>query len=328
MAREQFVLSPYIYPATITVVTSKAQPAPKATVIQAPGEKKSTSKKQPVKGTIKEGQLLQIETERGIMVVNHLGALISWTDKDGNEVLSAPLEPYFWKPVNENQAANNYERRLGAWKNAADERTLKSFDWKTENGAVVATVAMELAIGADYTLTYTINNQGSVKVDADYKPTGTGLPLMPKFGMRMRLNPDYDHVSWYGRGPWENYPDRKLSAMVDEYSLPLSEFSVDYIRPQDNGNRCDVRWLQLWGKSRMVMVEGCKPLCIRAWDYGEEDLTVGHPYELKRGEFINVNIDLNIHGVGGVDTWGGRTLDKYTIDSNQPMAYSFILSCE
>ena len=328
VAREQFVLSPYIYPATVTVVTSKAQASPKATVILSPGEKKSTSKKQPVKGSIKEGQSLKVETERGVMVVNHLGALISWTDKDGNEVLSAPLEPYFWKPVNENQAANNYERRLGAWKNAADERILKSFDWKTENGAIVATVAMELAIGADYTLTYTINNQGSVKVDADYKPTKTGLPLMPKFGMRMRLNPDYDHVSWYGRGPWENYPDRKLSAMVDEYSLPLSEFCVDYIRPQDNGNRCDVRWLQLWGRSRMVMVEGCQPLCIRAWDYGEEDLTVGHPYELKRGEFINVNIDLNIHGVGGVDTWGGRTLDKYTIDSNQPMTYSFILNCE
>ena len=316
VAREQFVLNPYIYPATITMVTSKVQASPKATVMPASNKK----------GTVKEGQSLKIETEKGSMVVNHLGALISWTDAQGRELLAAPLEPYFWKPVNENQAANNYERRLGAWKNAAAERTFKSFDWKVENGAVVATIAMELPIGADYSLTYTINNFGYIKVDAVYQPTKTGLPLMPKFGMRMRLNPDYDNVKWYGRGPWENYPDRKLSAFVNEYSMPFSEYSVDYIRPQDNGNRCDVRWLELSGKNGNIRVDGCQPLCIRAWDYGEEDLTVGHPHELKHREFINLNIDLNLHGVGGVDTWGGRTLDKYTIDANQPMSYSFILS--
>ena len=304
VAREQFVLDPYTYPATVKPSDSKA---PKATL-----QKKDKS--------------LKIETESGNIIIDHSGALISWTDDHGRELLAAPLEPYFWKPVNENQAANNYERRLGAWKNAAAERTTRSFDWKTQNGTVIATISMELAIGADYTLTYTITNQGDIKVDADYKPTRTGLPLMPKFGMRMRLNPEYDNVTWYGRGPWENYPDRKLSAMVNEYTLPLSKFCVDYIRPQDNGNRCDVRWLELSAQNSRIRIDGCQPLCIRAWDYGEEDLTVGHPYELKHHDFINLNIDLNLHGVGGVDTWGGRTLDKYTIDANQPMSYSFILS--
>ena len=306
VAREQFVLDPYIYPATITMVNTKT-PAPKATAI-------------------KKDNSLKIETENGDMVINHSGALISWTDAHGCELLAAPLEPYFWKPVNENQAANNYERRLGAWKDAAAGRTTRSFDWKIDNGAVVVTIAMKLAIGADYILTYTINNQGEIKVDANYQPTKTGLPLMPKFGMRMRLNPGYDNVTWYGRGPWENYPDRKLSAMVNEYTLPFNEYSVEYIRPQDNGNRCDVRWLELSAANNTIRIDGCQPLCIRAWDYGEEDLTVGHPYELKHRDFINLNIDLNLHGVGGVDTWGGRTLDKYTIDANQPMSYSFILS--
>ena len=306
VAREQFVLDPYIYPATITMVNTKT-PAPKATAI-------------------KKDNSLKIETENGDMVINHSGALISWTDAHGRELLAAPLEPYFWKPVNENQAANNYERRLGAWKDAAAGRTTRSFDWKIDNGAVVVTIAMELAIGADYILTYTINNQGEIKVDANYQPTKTGLPLMPKFGMRMRLNPGYDNVTWYGRGPWENYPDRKLSAMVNEYTLPFNEYSVEYIRPQDNGNRCDVRWLELSDANNTIRIDGCQPLCIRVWDYGEEDLTVGHPYELKHRDFINLNIDLNLHGVGGVDTWGGRTLDKYTIDANQPRSYSFILS--
>ncbi len=71
------------------------------------------------------------------------------------------------------------------------------------------------------------------------------------------------------------------------------------------------------------------PLCIRAWDYGEEDLQIAkHPFELKRGDFVNVNIDSSVHGVGGADTWGKPTLEKYTIPGNKPHSYSFILSAE
>ena len=73
-------------------------------------------------------------------------------------------------------------------------------------------------------------------------------------------------------------------------------------------------------------MDGCQPLCIRAWEYGEEDLDVArHPHELKRGQFVNLNIDLNIHGVGGIDTWGSRTLPQYTIDGTKPYHYGFIL---
>ena len=105
--------------------------------------------------------------------------------------------------------------------------------------------------------------------------------------------------------------------------MPLSDYETAYIHPQDNGNRCDVRWFEI-GKLR---IDGCQPLCIRAWDYGEEDLeTAKHPNEIRRGRFVNLNIDLNIHGVGGTDTWGKRTLPQYTIDARQPHHYSFILS--
>ena len=70
-----------------------------------------------------------------------------------------------------------------------------------------------------------------------------------------------------------------------------------------------------------------QPLCIRAWDYGEEDLeSAKHPYEIQRGRFVNLNIDLNVHGVGGIDTWGQRTLPQYTIDGNKPYHYAFILT--
>jgi beta-galactosidase len=111
--------------------------------------------------------------------------------------------------------------------------------------------------------------------------------------------------------------------------MPLSEFETEYIHPQDNGCRTDVRWFTISNGRKNLRVEGLQPLCIRAWDYGEEDLEgAAHPHEIQRGRFVNLNIDLNIHGVGGVDTWGQRTLPQYTIDGNKPHHYSFVLSWE
>ena len=145
------------------------------------------------------------------------------------------------------------------------------------------------------------------------------------------------NIEYYGRGPWENYPDRKHSAFLDLYKMPLSEFETEYIHPQDNGCRTDVRWFKLGsntpsiggGRGRLLRIDGCQPLCIRAWDYGEEDLEgAKHPKEIQRGRFVNLNIDLNVHGVGGIDTWGARTLPQYTIDGNKPYHYSFILEWE
>ena len=180
---------------------------------------------------------------------------------------------------------------------------------------------------ADYTLSYSIATDGRIKVEADYQPTSSTIPLIPKFGMRMRLPAEYDSISYYGRGPWENYPDRKGSSLIGLYRQSLSDMMTEYIHPQDNGCRCDVRWIEMKSKRHTLRIDGCQPLCIRTWDYGEEDIEdAPHPYQLKRGKFINVNIDLNIHGVGGADTWGKHTLPQYTIDGNQRQKYGFILT--
>ena len=232
-------------------------------------------------------------------------ALTSWI-VDGHEVLQAPLEPYFWKPENDNQSAAGFARRTAIWKEVKDVK-----------------------------VNYTIINEHSILVEVDYQPAAQDRPVMPKFGMRMRLPANYTAITYYGRGPWENYPDRKRSAFLGKYQMPLSAYETDYLHPQDNGNRCDIRWFEISSApaavgspaARTLRIEGCQPLCIRAWDYGEEDLEgVHHPSDIQHGRFVNLNIDANIHGVGGTDTWGKRTLPQYTIDGNQPHHYSFILS--
>ena len=257
-------------------------------------------------------------TENGSITISKTGALISWI-VNGKEMLQAPLEPYFWKPENDNQSAAHFAERTAVWKDAADKRTIKSI--RVEGRQVIA--EMSLPVSADLRLTYDLKADGRIMVDMDYQPTATNIPLMPKFGMRMRLPADYTQIKYYGRGPWENYPDRKRSAFLGEYEMPLSDYQTEYIHPQDNGNRCDVRWFEIGN----LRIDGWQPLCIRAWDYGEEDLEgARHPQDIPRGRFVNLNIDLDIHGVGGADTWGKRTLPQYTIDGNQPHHYAFIIS--
>ena len=260
VAREQFVLQPYVFPDVS------------------------------VKGEV---------SANGITIDGN--TLTSWI-VDGKEVLQAPLEPYFWKPENDNQHAAHFAERTAMWKEVRD-----------------------------VTVKYTVINDHSIRVDVDYQPSSNDRPVMPKFGMRMRLPADYTQIRYYGRGPWENYPDRKRSALLGVYEMPLSDYETEYIHPQDNGNRCDIRWFEIATQTSALgprlCITGLQPLCIRAWDYGEEDLEdARHPNEISRGRFVNLNIDLSVHGVGGADTWGKRTLPQYTIDGNQPHSYSFILS--
>ena len=185
---------------------------------------------------------------------------------------------------------------------------------------------LEMSVGAACRLEYAVNGKGEFQVRMDYRPLKDGLQLIPKVGMRMRIPAEYSQVSWYGRGPQENYPDRKSGYFIGQYSMPLDEFIFDYASPQDNANRCDTRWFSLGNGSRDIEIHGLQELNFRAWPYGEEDLEgSAHPFDIPARDFINVNIDFKIHGVGGNDGWGARTMDAYTIDPAQPYSFGFII---
>ena len=295
VAREQFILNPYAFGTTLG--GEEAKPRESA------------------------GNMV-FSTKNGSVTIDPTGALCSWI-VNGKQILQAPLEPYFWKPENDNQHAAHFAERTAAWRDAAKSRSVKNV--RINGNKVIAD--MTLPVGADLTLTYTVTPDGRIMVDMDYRPTASDIPLIPKFGMRMRLPADMTHIDYYGRGPWENYPDRKRSAFIGRYEMPLADYQTDYVRPQDNGNRCDIRWFEICSEIQKIHIDGNQPLCIRAWDYGEEDLEgVRHPQDITRGRFVNLNIDQNIHGVGGIDTWGRRTLPQYTIPGDQPHHLRFVLS--
>lgn len=259
------------------------------------------------------------------------GSLLEYVH-NGISLLKAPLEPYFWKPLNDNQEAAHFDQKTADWRECAEHRELKKLRVDKKNGCVTLTFEMSLPVGADYTLTYSVDGDGRVLVMADYNPQKDDIQLIPKFGMRMTLDgTETDAVTWYGRGPHENYPDRKRSQAIGIYHASISEFQHDYIHPQDNGYRCDVRWLSCSFASLphrwQLTIRGLQPLCISAHDYADEELykKPRHPQDIERDGDVHFNIDYLVHGVSGRDTWGGETLPEYTIPGNKPYHYGFIL---
>ncbi|MCL3781115.1 DUF4981 domain-containing protein [Prolixibacteraceae bacterium JC049] len=246
---------------------------------------------------------------------------------NGESLIKAPLQPYFWKPTNDNQEKNQYVKRLKVWKNACENIQVLQYNIKKQPNEVVLTFDLKLNIEkVKYRLSYCIGNNGAVKVKGDYKPLAAELPVMPKFGFRLGIAKELKTIRWYSRGPHENYPDRKMSAFIGLYSKELNDFITNYISPQDNANRCDVRWCEFTNKSEGLRISGTKPFAFRAWPYTEKELeNAKHPHEIKIQDFINVNIDWKIHGVGGDDSWGAKTHKQFTIDANRHYSFEFEL---
>ncbi|HEX3024353.1 MAG TPA: glycoside hydrolase family 2 TIM barrel-domain containing protein, partial [Chitinophagaceae bacterium] len=255
------------------------------------------------------------------------GSLISWKVNQ-QEILKGKLEPYFWKPPNDNQKHAGYENEMSKWKYATETLIVKNVDILKNENLITVKFEMNLPnIAADYSLSYQLNGEGKLQVEAAYNPLSDSISLMPKFGMRFRIPENFTEINWYGCGPFENYPDRKTASLIGLYHSQLNNFITPYPAPQDNANKCNVRWLSFSSQNKNVIkLTGLQPLCFRAWPYTEEDLeNAQHNYQLPKRDFININIDLNIHGVGGDDTWGAKTMDKYTIHANKPYQYGFVL---
>lgn len=250
----------------------------------------------------------------------------------GRDMLDRPLEPNFWKVPNDNQYRNEYEQRLGVWREAADNRVLNAMHaHRLDDGLVEITADFTLPVAnAGYRLTYTVDALGRLQVACDYQPGSGEAPLLPKFGMTAGVPARYHNLRWYGRGPHETYWDRKTGGELAIHDKGIEQFIHPYIRPQDNANRTDVRWLSLTDDRGVgLKIVGLQPLSVSAWPYNADDLEAAkHPHDLPRRETITLNIDWKLHGVGGDTSWGARTHDPYTLPSDQPYAYRFTIAPE
>lgn len=156
-------------------------------------------------------------------------------------------------------------------------------------------------------------------------------PMLFKFGMQMMLPKEYSNMQWYGRGPSENYWDRKDAAFVGIYDKTVDEQFGNYVRPQETGNKTDVRWIKLTnGSGKGLMIEGDTVLNVSVRHFLDEDLDDGiekqnsHPGELKQRDLTTLSIDLEQTGVGGINSWGTWPLEKYRLEYKD-YSYSFVI---
>ena len=258
--------------------------------------------------------------------------------------------PYtnFWRAPIDNDYGNNLPLRSNEWKTSSNNRSLTSIDYKTIENNVIVNVNYNLDnISSSYKTTFLINGDGEIKVKNDFSYNGNLVDAeMPRFGMNIQIPKNFKNVTWYGRGPHENYIDRKSSAYHGIYNLNVEDLGYEYSRPQENGYRTDVKWVELKDEKGIgLKILGDPFISFSAHNNTIEDFDDGviekkpgetgsarkrmvkkqrKPIDLPKRDFISINIDLKQMGVGGDNSWGARPLTKYLIEPGNK-SYSFLI---
>ncbi len=182
---------------------------------------------------------------------------------------------------------------------------------------------------ARFGIEYRVAGDGSVHVSGTFEPLKADLPVIPRVGMNMVLQGDYGQLAWFGRGPHENYEDRKTGAAIGLYASTVDAQYHDYSRPQETGNKTDVRWMKLANTDgEGLIVTGDEPLSMTALPVETSDLDHErsreaarlHGGDIEMRDIVRLNIDWKQMGVGGDNSWGAKPLPKYQI---QPQRYEY-----
>ncbi|MDE5417532.1 DUF4981 domain-containing protein [Labilibaculum sp. DW002] len=279
--------------------------------------------------------------ENGIIVLSNKNFNLKISEKDGyiqqlisngNTLIDGAMTPNFWRPKTDNDERGwKPELQSAFWKTAVQNLKLESFDVvKNQEGSVSFTAVLKIEDKLNLKLNYTVTGDGSVKVDYSLN-ADKSLPKLLRVGMSTKVPVNLSKMSYYGKGPWENYSDRAEAAEVNVYKGNVADFVFEYAQPQECSNRTDVRWLQLENKNGAgLRFEGAQALSTSVWPWTAESLEQArHTNELKKENFYTVNIDLLQTGVGGCDTWSPKAepIEKYRLYSGE-YQYSFTISSE
>ena len=242
------------------------------------------------------------------------GEISSWMFKNTELIKDGPV-PNFWRAPTDNDFGWDMPQRLQVWKKAGPERTVRKVTAERVNAREVKIdVVSSIPAGeSKYFTSYRVFGSGDIIVSNRFLPGTTELPEMARFGMIITLPVEFENVIWYGRGFHENYWDRKTGAPVGIYSAKVMDLYHPYIRPQENGNRTDVRWVALTNdKGVGLLAVGMPLLNISAHHFRDDDIDPGleksqrHTYHVKKRELITLKLDHRQMGVGGDTSWGER----------------------
>ncbi|ULC58727.1 DUF4981 domain-containing protein [Flaviramulus sp. BrNp1-15] len=251
---------------------------------------------------------------------------------DEHLIINAP-EPYFWRAPTDNDYGNQMQKKSSIWKTAHKELKLKNITVgdKTDVGITVTVEFIINELNVPYTIEYFIQNNNTLKITASMDLSGKNLPELPRFGMRMLLDGTYNNLSYYGRGPWENYSDRNTASFIGIYNDKVeNQYTWSYIRPQEAGYKTDVRWLSLTNnQDKGIQFTGDQPLGFSALNMSTETLDGGenksqiHTTDIKvEKDKVYLHIDFKQRGVGGDNSWGAYPHKQYRLEENK-YTYSY-----
>lgn len=254
---------------------------------------------------------------------------------EGFDYLKSPLVPDFWRVNTDN---DDWDSGNNVWKDAVSKMKVRyvsvepadSFSKKDRSYTQVKvrfktqfTVSDQPQHTVFFDTDYIVNADGTVRVDNYFTPNyynGESNMSIPRIGQVVRLNSDLSLAQWYGRGPWENYSDRKTSSIVGKYEMPVAELPYDYIRPQENGYRTDVRWLKLQSTDgHALKITGDPLFCFNIQFSDQDGYFTTEGERMRSSVFMTkekdyyLNIDYAQKGVGGDNSWGKPVHSEYLV---------------
>ncbi len=252
----------------------------------------------------------------------------------GQEMLLSVLEPHFWRAPTDNDIGNSQQIRCAMWKDAVQHGQLVFIRVEKDDAgrAVVKAQHRFPSVDAVYLTSYTVQPDGAVLVSVEMKAGKTPIPELPRFGMRVLLKGQYDNVSWFGRGPFDNYEDRKTAAAVGLYNMKADSLFHPYPRAQESGYRTDVRHIALTdAQGKGLSAYGAPLICtgVLHFDMARMEFDRHAPENIHGGSMTNDdliwwNIDYKQSGVGGDNSWGATPHAEYMLPYRD-YQYSFIL---
>ena len=272
---------------------------------------------------------IEVHGEAFSVIFNSATGQIKQYIYNGIEIFINPIEANFWRAPNDNDLGNGMPKRTGLWKNVSDSLKTEVIRSEVKNGlAHIEVKSSYLSINLNSV--YKVYGNGIINIDNKYSIADTSLPEIPRIGIKMSLSGDFDELAWFGRGPHESYSDRKTSAAVGLYHGSVWEQTFQYVRPQETGNKTDVRWMALSNGKIGLMVKGSPTFDGSVHQYPYEDLDYvpkGQKHgklDIQQKDQVDWLIDLKQMGVGGDNSWGARPHDKYTLPPGN-YDYSFML---
>ena len=277
---------------------------------------------------------LIVKGENFTVEFNKANGYLSKYDVNGLEMIKegAALTPNFWRAPTDNDMGAGLQHRFAVWKNPGLK--LVRLASTTVDNQVQVTAEYDMkAVSAKLYLEYVINNQGAVKITQKMTADKNAkVSPMFRFGMQMQMPKNFNTIEFYGRGPVENYSDRNHSTDLGIYRQSVDEQFYSYIRPQETGNKTDIRWwkqLNAGGNGVKIVAEA--PFSASALHYTIESLDDGaqkdqrHSPEVKKANLTNLCIDKAQMGLGCVNSWGTIALPKYQLPYGD-YEFTFILS--